>query len=124
MQYLLHCGKESECITLIIYFIGVIVSIRPVITEPPQTTTGQLYSQASLTCRATGSPTPSIHWYKDNKLIINKNADPSVLVFTELILDYRGFYHCEARNVINRKTVTINSSTVLLNITSKRSRFM
>ena len=99
--------------------IGVVIAIRPVITEPPQTTTGRLYSQASLTCRATGSPTPSIHWYKDNKLIINKNTDPSVLVFTELTLNDRGFYHCEARNIIDGKNVSVNSSTVLLNITSK-----
>ena len=99
--------------------IGVVIAIRPVITEPPQTTTGRLYSQASLTCRATGSPTPSIHWYKDNKLIINKNTDPSVLVFTELTLNDRGFYRCEARNIIDGKNVSVLSSTVLLNITSK-----
>ena len=99
--------------------IGVVIAIRPVITEPPQTTAGRLYSQASLTCRATGSPIPSIHWYKDNKLIINKNTDPSVLVFTELTLNDRGFYHCEARNIIDGKNVSVNSSTVLLNITSK-----
>ena len=99
--------------------IGVIVAIRPIITEPPQTTTGRLYSQASLTCRAIGSPTPSIHWYKDSNLIINKNADPSVLVFTELTLNDRGFYHCEARNIIDGKNVSVNSLTVLLNITSK-----
>ena len=75
-------------------FTGVTIKIGPEIIEPPQATAGRLYSPASLTCRAIGSPTPSIHWYKDNKLIANNNPDLSVLVFTELTLNDRGFYHC------------------------------
>ena len=105
-------------------FTGVTVKIRPEIIESPQATAGQLYSPANLTCRAIGSPTPSIHWYKDNKLIINKNTDPSVLVFTELTLNDRGFYHCEARNIIDGKNISVNSSTILLNITSKNRIFI
>ena len=102
---------------------GVTIKIRPEITEMPQATTGPLYSPANLTCRATGSPTPSILWFKDNKLIINKNTDPSVLIFTELTLSDRGFYHCEARNIIDGKVMSVNSSKVLLNITSKETSF-
>ena len=100
-------------------FTGVTVKIRPEIIESPQATAGQLYSPASLTCRAIGSPTPSTHWYKDNKLIANNDPDLSMLVFTELILNDRGFYHCEARNIIDGKNISVNSSTILLNITSK-----
>ena len=98
-----------------------IVTIPPIITEPPQTTATRLYSSASLTCRATGSPTPSILWYKDNRLIINTNPDSSVLLFTEMSLSDRGFYHCVAVNVIDGKNVSVVSSTILLNITSKKN---
>ena len=94
------------------------MTVPPRITEPPKTTTGRLYSSASLTCKATGSPTPSILWYKDKRLIINNNTDPAVLSFTELNLSDRGFYHCEARNIIDGRKHSVNSSTVLLNITS------
>ena len=100
-------------------FTGVTIKIGPEIIEPPQATAGRLYSPASLTCRAIGSPTPSIHWYKNNKLIANNNPDLSVLVFTELTLNDRGFYHCEARNIIDGKNLSVNSSNILLNITSK-----
>ena len=96
-----------------------VVTIPPVITEPPRTTTEKLYSSTSLTCRATGSPTPSILWYKDNRLIPNTNPDSSVLFFNELSLSDRGFYHCVAVNVIDGKNVSVNSPTVLLNITSE-----
>ena len=104
-----------------LYFTGVTIKIGPEIIESPQAIAGQLYSPASLTCRAIGSPTPSIHWYKDNKLIANNNSDISVLVFTELNLNDRGFYHCEARNIIDRMNFSVNSPTVLLNITSKNN---
>ena len=103
--------------------IGATIKIRPEITEMPQAATGPLYSPANLTCRATGSPTPSIFWFKDNKLIINKNTDPSILIFTELTLSDRGFYHCEARNIIDGKVMSVNSPKVLLNITSKETLY-
>ena len=97
------------------------IKIRPEITEPPQAITGQLYSPISLTCKAIGLPTPSIFWYKDNKLVSpNNDADPSILAFAELRLNDRSFYHCEARNVINGNAMSVNSSKALLNITSKK----
>ena len=121
--------EQKKCLMLIMQcrveyvfiFAGVTIKIGPEIIESPQAIAGQLYSPASLTCRAIGSPTPSIHWYKDNKLIANNNSDISVLVFTELNLNDRGFYHCEARNIIDRMNFSVNSPTVLLNITSKNN---
>ena len=79
---------------VLLYFYSGNSQDKPEIIESPRATAGQLYFLASLTCRAIGSPTPSIHWYKDNKLIANNNPDLSVLVFTELTLNDRGFYHC------------------------------
>ena len=98
--------------------LGVTISIVPVITESPQPLTGQLYSSISFTCTAIGSPTPLIHWYKDNELI-KATDDPSVLYINDLVPNDRGFYHCEAVNIINGMHVSVNSSKVLFNMTSK-----
>ena len=95
-----------------------IVSIPPEIIQPPTSTSGNLYSTVNLTCRATGNPIPTILWYKDNVLFSNDNNDPSVLMFSELTLNDRGFYHCEARSIIDERVVSVNSSSVILIISS------
>ena len=92
------------------------VYILPQITQPPKNTSVNLHSTTNLTCKATGSPIPAILWYKDNVLIFNDNTDASVLLFPELDLTDRGYYHCEARSVINGNYVSVISSRVLLNI--------
>ena len=94
------------------------MSIPPTITQPPVATSGNLHSTVNLTCRATGNPIPSILWYKDNVLISNDNNNPSVLMFTELSLNDRGFYHCEARSIIDGHVTSVNSSSVILIISS------
>ena len=98
----------------------VVVSVPPQITQPPKSTSGNLYSTTNLTCKATGSPIPTILWYKDDVLIPNDNSDPSLLLFSELDLNDRGFYHCEARSIIDGKNVFTVSSRVLLNITGMK----
>ena len=92
------------------------VYILPQITQPPKNTSVNLHSTTNLTCKATGSPIPTILWYKDNVLIFNDNTDASVLLFHELDLTDRGYYHCEAKSVINGNYVSVISSRVLLNI--------
>lgn len=98
--------------------IEVTVTIPPQIIDPPKTTATRLYSSTRLTCKATGSPAPTILWYKDNTHISNNNPDPSILTFTELDVNDRGFYYCEARSFINGRYESVNSSAVLVNITS------
>ena len=93
--------------------IVVTVYILPKITQQPTNTSRSLYSTVNLTCRAT---VPTIMWYKDNVLIPNDNNNPSVLFF-ELNLKNRGFYHCEARSLIKGNIISVNSSQVILNIT-------
>ena len=93
-----------------------LVYILPEITQPPRNTSGNLYSTVNLTCRATGNPIPTILWYKNNVLFPNDNNDPSVLMFTELSLNDRGFYYCEARSIIKGSIISVNSSSVILNI--------
>ena len=102
---------------LYVFDTVVSVTVPPQITQPPQDTSGTIYSTVNLTCKATGSPIPTILWYKDNMLIPNDNTDVSVLLFPELDLNNRGFYHCEARSIINGNSMSVMSSRVLLNIT-------
>ena len=96
--------------------IVVVIYILPKITQPPRNTSGNLYSTVNLTCRATGNPIPTILWYKNDMLFPNDNNDPSVLMFTELFLNDRGFYHCEAKSIIRGRIISVNSSSVILNI--------
>ena len=102
---------------LYVFDTVVLVTVPPQITQPPQDTSGTIYSTTNLTCKATGSPIPTILWYKDNMLIPNDNTDVSVLLFPELDLNNRGFYYCEARSIINGNSMSVMSSRVLLNIT-------
>ena len=90
--------------------------IRPTIEVHPVDTIGELYQSASLTCTASGNPTPNIVWYKDGVAISNVNSVPSVLFFNELNLADRGFYHCEAKNIINEQNEIDISVDVVLNI--------
>ena len=108
-----------EAIHIMLHYqliIVVTIYILPKITQQPTNTSGNLYSNVNLTCRATGNPIPTILWYKDNVLIPNDNNDPSVLMFSELNLKDRGFYHCEARSLIRGTFISVNSSRVILNI--------
>ena len=90
--------------------------ITPQITQPPKNTSGNLHSTTNLICNATGSPNPTILWYKDNIIIPYGNTDGSVLLFPELKLEDRGLYYCEARSLINGRYVSVTSSKILLNI--------
>ena len=99
-------------------FLEVTIIFPPTITEFPKNVSKKLFSPANLTCRAIGSPIPMILWYKDDILITNDNSDSSVLLFSELNINDRGFYHCQAKNTINQMIHSVNSSKVLLNITS------
>lgn len=113
-------GREAINMNMLILFImykGVRVTVGPKIIEFHHPVTNQLYSSVSFTCKAIGSPAPSIHWYKDNKLI--NITDPSLLMFNDLSLKDRGVYHCEARSVINGVNVSVNTTKVLLNIEGK-----
>ena len=102
-------------ITNFILFIWTeVVIIPPNIEVHPVATIGELYQSTSLTCKASGNPSPHIIWYKDNVVIPNDDTDLSVLFFDELRLDDRGFYRCEA--IINCTTDSDVSEDVVLNI--------
>lgn len=91
------------------YFSVVLATLPPKIIEPPQDIRGKLYERAILNCKATGSPRPQILWYKNENLVGNDNIDQTQLVFEKLELSDRGFYHCEARNVIDEQKLSVTT---------------
>ena len=64
-----------------------------------------------MTCRATGYPVPDINWFRDDA-ILTKFKNRQQIIFDQVVLEDRGFYHCEANNSVGKKI----SSTALLNI--------
>lgn len=117
-------SKQSKfCHTIIILhtlsLLVVQVYIKPQLTTMPRSVGNKLYSSVSLTCQGIGSPPPLIQWYKDDQPIQNTNDDTTVLTISDLSLADRGFYHCEARNIVNGKSEIAASERVLVGITGK-----
>ena len=103
-------------------FISLFISTEVMFPKPPTIeihpvdTIGELYQSVSLTCAASGNQIPNIIWYKDNISIPITNSNTSVLLFPELNLNDRGFYHCEAKSIINGKNESAISDIIVLNI--------
>lgn len=92
------------------------VTIPPSITINPKSTSGNFSSRVSLTCAADGSPQPYIQWYKNNVFLSSGKPGSSELVFNELKLSDRGFYHCMAWSLIDGRNVTKISMQAIINI--------
>ena len=82
----------------------------PVIIQGPQTAFVGIYGFVNLTCVASGSPQPTIQWYKDNALLQGEVFPSYVIQSVEL--NDRGVYHCEATNDLG----TVRSQTAVVNI--------
>ena len=102
--------------TISFHLLVVSIEVPPMIIEPPVDTFGQLFGRASLSCIATGNPSPNILWYKDNERYSDTTADTPILEFQELSLKDRGFYYCEAFSLQGGNRVNVISETVILNI--------
>ena len=63
---------------------------------PPSSKTVDLNDRITLSCSATGNPTPNIRWYKDGLVIEGPQAIGDVFVIPEATPSERGFYQCEA----------------------------
>ena len=68
----------------------------PSITANPSSVTVELNDRVTLSCTASGNPTPSIRWYKDNKAIEGPQAIGNTFVISEAVPNERGSYQCEA----------------------------
>ena len=78
------------------YFAEVTNEMAPSVTTNPSNMTVKLHDRVTLSCIASGNPTPSIRWYKDNKAIEGPQAIGNTFVIPEATPDDRGFYQCEA----------------------------
>ena len=82
---------------LFTFFLTAIVErSAPLIEKGPQTTFVGIYGSVNLTCVVSGSPQPTIQWYKDNAALQGE-VYPSYYI-QSVELDDRGVYHCEAMN--------------------------
>lgn len=61
-----------------------------------------------MTCIASGSPQPTLQWFKDGAPLVDETG--SVLVFEEVSLSSRGIYHCTATN---EEGVAVSAQVVL-----------
>ena len=82
----------------------------PTIIHGPQSIFVGIYDNVTLTCAASGSPQPTIHWYKDNTLLQGE-VSPSYIIQSVQLND-RGVYHCEAANELG----TVKSQRAVVNI--------
>ena len=83
------CGFLSFCLALT-------VLAAPSIERGPQTTFASIYSSVNLSCVVSGSPQPSVQWYKDNAPLSGQVYPFYFIQSVEL--DDRGVYHCEGVN--------------------------
>lgn len=65
-------------------------------TEVPRDQQAKLSQEVTFYCSASGNPQPRIQWYKDGSLLEGKTEN--VLLFKEVAVSDRGFYHCTASN--------------------------
>ena len=78
----------------------------------PKELIAQLFGRANLTCEAEGFPVPFITWYKDGKEMNVSERSGNHLLFDQISLSDRGFYHCLANN----SKGSVSSNVVLVNI--------
>ena len=91
--------------------ICTILAILPAITTSPSNSVVQSGTQASLTCKSKGQPTPKISWWYDSKLVPESQQDStvtytkdatglatSVLLLKNLQAINSGKYECWASN--------------------------
>ena len=70
--------------------------VAPSLTTSPTSQKVDLNDRVTLSCSATGNPTPNIQWYKDGIAIKGPQAFGSEFVITETTPKERGFYQCVA----------------------------
>ena len=91
---------------------------NPNITDFPN-----LFGSANFTCEVSGTPQPSITWYKDGVLL--EGEQRPTLIIPEVALSDRGFYSCRASNS-DPATDTIASEIsekAILSINSKKTMY-
>ena len=108
------------------------MSAVPVQVTPLPPTISKLYgADLTLTCNATGYPTPTLSWLKDGSTLQTaqgitvtitalNNSLYSVLSITSIKDEHDGVYTCLASNQLPNGTVT-HSSSFTLNVIGSKS---
>ena len=89
----------------------------PRFTETPQTVLVTAGDKAILECSATGIPTPTIRWLRNNQIIamdarVTQTRNDSLVINDVQEYD-RGDYTCEASNGMDSSPQRVVSLTVL-----------
>ena len=106
--YLIICLQKYiiNIISLLSCYAVVDNRIAPSVTASPSSVTVELNGRVTLSCSASGNPTPIIQWYKDNSAIEGPQAIGNTFVIQEATPGDRGFYHCEAFSSVGRSRST------------------
>lgn len=121
----LHTRYCSGCL-----FLYLLNSIAPAtITAAPQSQTVTLSQPVSFSCEATGTPLPSIMWYKLGEPITSGVTNISLvsgvqsnLTISSVQQTDAGTYQCVVTNVVGSpfQTVSVNSSAELVVLGGKK----
>jgi len=93
-------------------------SAPPAITAQPVSTTANAGQSVTLSLTATGSPTPTIQWFKDGKAI--SGATNSSLTFASVYGSDVGSYTATVSNVYNGSTYTLTTTPAVLSVVTMR----
>nr|XP_040036343.1 neural cell adhesion molecule 1a isoform X9 [Gasterosteus aculeatus aculeatus] len=100
-------GEKSEEVSLNVF-------VRPRITYLNNQTASEFDEQVTLTCEASGDPTPAISWSFQNRvftegeqsldrnIVVRSHARVSSLTLKNILFTYAGEYLCTATNSIGR----------------------
>jgi len=84
------------------------------ITAQPVSTTANAGQSVTLSLTATGSPTPTIQWFKDGKAI--NAATNSSLTFASVFGGDAGTYTATVSNIYNGSTYTLTTTPAVLTV--------
>ena len=89
-------------------------SAPPAITGQPASTTANAGQSVTLSLTATGSPTPTIQWFKDGQAVTG--ATNTSLTFTSVFGGDAGSYTATVSNVYNGSTYNLTTAPAVLTV--------
>ncbi|XP_071802833.1 hemicentin-1-like isoform X2 [Asterias amurensis] len=105
-----NAGSDTREITVVVQVPPVIIQTQPIRLER------RLNSEVKIDCKAYGTPTPDIYWFKDGKRIHQYEHGYTILLNGTLIISNLqpfddGKYECLAMNEVGNDTMQVNLDT-------------